>query len=306
MKVAVIGLGKLGLIHLRIYKESKAIEKIYIVDTDKKALTGLNFTAYSDYRSILGKIDLVSIATPTPSHFEIARFFLKNKIPVLVEKPITEGAKEAEKLIRISQKNKTLLFVGHVERYNNAYLKVKEKIKNPLFIECHRLSPYPQRSLDISVVLDLMIHDLDIILDFVADKIEKIDAKGVKVLSDKEDIANCRIKFKKGCVANITSSRISSKKERKIRIFMPNKYISIDYANQSVEVYQKVKAQISHQTLAIDKEEPLKKEINHFIALVLKKDSDISYAKGARNALKTAKKIEKIIQSQKTAGKNIL
>ncbi|MCF7873972.1 MAG: Gfo/Idh/MocA family oxidoreductase [Candidatus Omnitrophica bacterium] len=296
LKVAVIGLGKLGSIHLRIYKESKDIEKIYLVDTDKKKLENHGLPAYSDYHDLKNKVDLVSIATPTSTHFAIASFFLKNKIPVLVEKPITKKPKQAEKLVKLAQKNKTLLFVGHVERYNSAYLKAKETIKNPLFIECHRLSPYPHRSLDVSVVLDLMIHDLDIILDLAQSKIKKIEAKGVKVLSETEDIANCRISFKKGCVANITSSRISSKKERKIRIFMPNKYISIDYANQSVEVYQKDKSQISCQTLKIEKEEPLKKEIGHFIHLVIKKDFDSSYAKAAKDALLAATKIEKILK----------
>ncbi len=296
LKAAVIGLGKLGSIHLRIYQESKKIEKIYIVDTDKEKLEKHNLPASSSYHNLVKKVDLVSIATPTPSHFKIAGFFLQNKIPVLVEKPITKNSRQAKKLINIAKKNNTLLFVGHVERYNSAYLKVKESIKNPLFIECHRLSPYPHRSLDISVVLDLMIHDLDIILDLVQDKIKKIDAKGVKVLSSAEDIANCRISFKNGCVANITSSRISSKKERKIRIFMQNKYISIDYARQSVEVYKKTGTKISHQNLTIEKEEPLKKEIDHFINLVIKKDSNSSYAESAKDALLAATKIEDIIK----------
>ncbi|MCF7871167.1 MAG: Gfo/Idh/MocA family oxidoreductase [Candidatus Omnitrophica bacterium] len=295
LKAAIIGLGKLGSIHLRIYKESKKIEKIYLVDTDKRALKEPGLPVYSDYRSLKDKVDLVSIATPTSTHFEIARFFLENKIPVLVEKPISKNPQEAKKLIKIAQKNKTLIFVGHVERFNSAYLKAKETIKNPLFIECHRLSPYPHRSLDISVVLDLMIHDLDIILDLASANIKKIEAKGVKVLSNTADIANCRISFKNGCVANITSSRISLKKERKIRIFMPNKYVSIDYANQSVDVYQKEKNQISQQTLKIEKKEPLKKEINHFIEMVDKKSFDISSAQGAKNALLAAAEIEKII-----------
>lgn len=296
LKAGVIGVGKLGAIHLRIYQESKEIGEIHLVDTDKAVLKNYDFKTYTDYKQIKNKVDLVSIATPTSSHFEIARFFLENKIPVLIEKPITDDLKKAEKLIKIAKKNKTLIFVGHVERYNSAYLKIKKSIKNPLFIECHRLSPYPMRSLDVSVVLDLMIHDLDIILDLVNDKVKKIEAKGVKVLSSREDIANCRIDFKKGCVANITSSRISSKKERKIRIFMPNKYVSLDYANQSVEVYQKDNNKISHCALTIEKEEPLKKEIDFFLNLVIKKDHNIAYAQAAKNALEAASKIENLIK----------
>lgn len=295
LKVGVIGLGKLGSIHLRIYNESPNIEKIYLVDTRQEILAKYNLPSFINYKKIKNKVDLVSIATPTSSHFEIASFFLANKIPVLIEKPITKDVKKAEKLIKIAKKNKTLIFVGHVERYNSAYLKVKETIQNPLFIECHRLSPYPQRSLDVSVVLDLMIHDLDIILDLVQDKVKKIQAKGVRVLSETKDIANCRLQFQKGCVANITSSRISSKKERKIRIFMPNKYISLDYAAQSVEVYQKENGKIIQNSLKIEKKEPLKKEIYHFISLVTKKAFTAAYAEKAKDALKTAAKIEKLI-----------
>ena len=298
MKVGVIGIGKLGSIHLRIYKEIKGIEKIFIVDTDKRKLTphpGIG--SLKDYKQLKGKVELVSVATPTSTHFEIAKFFLENKVPVLVEKPLTQNVKEAEKLVEISKKNKTLLFVGHVERYNNAYLAIKKIITTPLFIECHRLSPYPHRSLDVSVVLDLMIHDLDIILDLVKDKVRRVEAKGVKVLSRCEDIANARITFRKGCVANVTSSRISAKNERKIRIFMPNVYISLNYAQQTVEIYQKLKKKIIKKTLPINKEEPLKNEILIFVNLVKKKSFSLEYAINAKDALKLALKIQKNIEN---------
>ncbi|MBU1366713.1 MAG: Gfo/Idh/MocA family oxidoreductase [Candidatus Omnitrophica bacterium] len=295
--VGIIGIGKLGSIHLRIYKELKEIEKIYLVDINQKNLAPhKNLPSFKNYRELKNKVDLVSIATPTPTHFEIAKFFLETKIPVLVEKPLTMNYKRAEKLIEISKKKKTLLFVGHVERYNNAYIAVKKIVKDPLFIECNRLSPYPYRSLDTSVVSDLMIHDLDIILSLVKDKIKKIEAKGVKVLSTSEDIANARITFEKGCVANITSSRISSKKERKIRIFMPNCYISLDYAQQTVEIYQKLKKKIVKKILPIEKEQPLQKEIADFLNLVKKGNFNIESAEQAKDAIKLACKIEKIIK----------
>ncbi|MCQ9204753.1 MAG: Gfo/Idh/MocA family oxidoreductase [Omnitrophica bacterium] len=298
MKAGIIGIGKLGSIHLRIYKELKEISKIYLVDIDKKKLAAHNYLAtFNDYKQLKDKVNLVSIATPTPSHFKIAKFFLENKIPVLVEKPLTQNAKEAEKLVEISRKHKTLLFVGHVERYNNAYLAIKKIITTPLFIECHRLSLYPHRSLDTSVVLDLMIHDLDIILDLLKDKVKKVEAKGVKVLSPSQDIANARITFSKGCVANITSSRISTKKERKIRIFMPNLYISLDYAQQTVEIYRKIKKKIIKKILTINKEEPLKKEIAAFVNLVKTKSFSLEYADKAKDALKLALKIQKIIEN---------
>ena len=297
LKVGIIGVGRLGSIHLRIYNELKGIDKIYLVDTSNDALRQWpDYQHFADYRQLIDKVDLVSIATPTAMHFEIAQFFLKNSIPVLVEKPLTQNLNEAKKLIDLSKKNKTLLFVGHVERYNNAYLAIREIIKDALFIECHRLSPYPHRSLDISVILDLMIHDLDIILYLIKDRIKKIQAKGVRVISSTEDIANARITFAGGCVANITSSRISDKKERKMRIFMPNCYISMDYAKQEVQIYKKTENTINKEILQINKEEPLKKEIHDFVTLVSKNEFIIEFAEKAKDALALACKIEKIIK----------
>lgn len=297
MKVGIVGIGKLGSIHLRIYKEIKEIEKIYLVDADKERLANhQELESFSDYRKLKGKVDLVTISSPTFTHFEIAKYFLNLKIPALVEKPITQKSGEAEKLIEIAKNNKTLLRVGHVERYNNAYLAIKKIVNAPLFIECHRLNPYPNRSLDISVVLDLMIHDLDIILDLVRDDIKKVEAKGVKILSASEDIANARITFKKGCVANITASRISAKRERKIRIFLENCYISLDYAEQKAEIYQKINNQIQSQNLAINKEEPLKKEIMDFVDAVKERKFEIEDAVKAKDALKLALRIEKTMK----------
>lgn len=295
LNVGVIGIGKLGNIHLRIYSELKEISKIYIADTDPLALAQHpTYPAFTNYKALADKVNLVSIVTPTNTHFEIARFFLERGIPVLLEKPITQNVTQALKLLSIAQKNKTLFFVGHVERYNNAYLAIKKIVDKPLFIECHRLSPFPGRSLDIGVILDLMIHDLDIVLDLVKDKIKRVDAKGVKVISSTEDIANTRITFAKGCVANITASRISAKKERKIRIFMPNCYISLDYAGQEVEIFQKQNNTITKKTLPITKEEPLKKEIIEFINLVKRHSHDISYAQRAKDALALALRIQNL------------
>lgn len=284
--------------HLRICKEISRITKIYIVDTDASRLLPHNpIASFNDYRNLPQDIDAVNIVTPTSTHFEIAKFFLERKIPVFVEKPITSRLKEADTLLNTAKANKTLLFIGHVERYNNAYIAAKKLIKDPVFIECHRLSPYPHRSLDVGVVLDLMIHDLDIILDLLKDKITGVKAKGVKVISATEDIANVRLSFKKGCVANITASRISEKKERKIRIFMPNCYISLDYASQTTEIYQKESNHITKNVLPINKEEPLKNEILEFVNLVKTKTFDIDSAQGARNALELALKIQKLINT---------
>lgn len=299
MNVGIIGIGKLGTIHLRIYRELPGIDNIYLVDIDKEKLAAhAGLESFNNYRELAGKVDLVSIATPTATHFEIAKFFLGKRIPVLVEKPITQKLSQARALIKTAQAHKTLLVVGHVERYNNAYLAIKEMVHNPLFIECHRLSPYPNRSLDISVVLDVMIHDLDIILDLVRDKIRRIDAKGVTILSENADIANVRLTFKNGCIANITASRISAKRERKIRIFLNHCYISLDYAEQKGEIYQKIQGQIKNQMLDINKEEPLKKEIVEFVDAVKARSFRLDEAIKAKDALALALKIQKIIDIQ--------
>lgn len=302
MKAGIVGVGKAGSFHLKALRRLKVIKNIYPVDIDPQKLSQYKKEgeeAFSDYKNLKGKVDFVVIATPTSIHFEVARFFLDNKIPVLVEKPLANSLTEADKLISLSQKNKTLLFVGHIERYNNAYIYTKNLIKNPEFIECHRLSMYPYRSLDISVVLDLMIHDLDIILDITKDKVKKIDAVGVKVLSGYEDIANARITFQKGCIANVTASRVSKEQVRKFRVFSSNAYISIDYATQEVEIYQKIKDEIRKKVLRIQKEEPLKKELDEFINLVKKRALSYSSSQKARDALALALKIQALIKKNK-------
>lgn len=295
MNIGIIGLGKLGGLHLKFYKENKQVKKIYLVDIDKEKLKLYNdLPAFDNYRCLENKVDAVSIATPTHTHFEIASFFLKKKIPTLLEKPISQNPLEAKKLTHLASLKKTLLFIGHVERYNQAYRKIKNLIKNPLFIECHRISHYPYRSLDISVVKDIMIHDLDILTHLIKEKITRIEAKGVCVLSSHVDIANARLKFSNGCVANITASRISDKKERKLRIFTSSCYISLDYAQQKAEIYRKKHQKIEKKVIQ-SQGEPLKEEINEFLRLAKKNTFSRQYFSSAAEAIKIASRIEKII-----------
>lgn len=298
MRIGLIGMGMMGSIHHRIFKGFRQIQKIFLVDTDPEKLASYGETHYKNYHSLLGKVDAVSIASPTPTHFEIAQFFLRNKIPVLIEKPIASTIFQADKLLSLSKKNNTLIFIGHVERYNNAYIAAQKIVRKPKFIECHRLSPYPFRSLEVSVVLDLMIHDLDIILDIVNDKVKRIESTGVGVLSSTIDIANVRITFANGCIANVTASRISKEKVRKFRVFFHNHYISLDYANQKVEIYKKDNGAISSQTLAIEKEQPLQRELEEFIRLAQQKRFSSRSAVAARNALSLALKIQKQITNK--------
>ncbi|MBN2483790.1 MAG: Gfo/Idh/MocA family oxidoreductase [Candidatus Omnitrophica bacterium] len=295
MNAGIIGVGNLGSIHLRILRGIKSVKKIYLVDIDPGKLHAYPEDKLSDYRQLNGKVDFVIVAVPTSLHYPISRFFLEHKIPVLVEKPLTNRLNEAKSLIHLAKKHHTLLEVGHVERYNNALISSKKFIKSPRFIECHRLSPYPWRSLDIGVVLDLMIHDLDIILDIVKDKVKKIEAVGVNVLSGYEDIANARLTFSKGCIANITASRISHERLRKFRVFSQNSYLSLDYANQKVDIYRKESNRIEKKSLDIKKGESLKNEDSEFVQSVKRKMFSLSSCNKAMDALALALKIQKII-----------
>ena len=243
LKIAVIGTGHLGKEHARIYSEIPEVSLVGVVDIDKNTGEAVaqrcNTKYYSSFKDILNKADAASVAVPTKSHYEITKELLKNGIHVLVEKPMTGTVSEAEDLIKLSKETSTILQPGYIERFNPAIEAIQKLDITVKFIECHRLSPFTFRSADIGVVLDLMIHDIDIILDLSKSKVKKIDAVGVGVISDKEDIANARIQFENGCVANITASRVSFEPMRRIRLFSENSYISLDYQKQEALIYKK-------------------------------------------------------------------
>ena len=299
INLAVVGVGRLGEIHAKIYKELDNVNLVAVCDIDKEKLekvaTSLGVAGVANYKDLLGKIEAVSIAVPTNLHFKVASEFLKHKVHALVEKPFTTNLGEADKLIRLAQKNRLILQVGHVERFNSAFAATQKIIRNPKFIECHRLSPFPNRSLDIGVVLDLMIHDIDIVLGLVNSPIKKIEAVGVHVLTSFEDIANARITFKNGCICNLTASRVSDEWMRKIRIFLENAYISLDYKNEEAFIYKKEGTSISKESLPIEKEQPLQKELSHFIACVLENKEPLVSGQVARAALCVALEIQKQI-----------
>ncbi len=299
IRVGVIGTGYLGSIHAKLYKEIADCQLVAICDTDTSRLqdvsSKLGIPGYLDYKELFQKVDAVSIVVPTRLHYKIAAEFIKNKIPVLVEKPFTSTLKEADSLIKLAQKNNVILQVGHVERFNSAFAATKELIQDPKFIECHRLSSFPNRSLDIGVVLDLMIHDIDIILGLVNSPIKRVEAVGVEVLTQFEDIANARVTFKNGCVCNLTASRISDESLRKIRIFLKNAYISLDYKNEEAFIYKKTSAGITKDKLPIEKEQPLKKELASFIDCLANKKCPVVSGEQARQALALALLIRKKI-----------
>ena len=302
--VGVVGTGYLGSLHAKLYKEipSCSLEALCDLDQDKlQRLSGeLAVAGFSDYRQLFGKVEAVSIAVPTKLHHQIALDFLKHNIHTLVEKPFTNNLREADSLIRQADKSRLILQVGHVERFNSAFSSTKQFFKDPYFIECHRLSSFPNRSLDIGVVLDLMIHDIDIILGLVNSPLKKIEAVGVNVLTPFEDIANARITFKNGCVANLTASRISDEVMRKIRIFLKDAYISLDYKNEQAFIYKKDAQGIVKEPLSIEKDQPLKKELSSFIDCILGHQQPIVNGEVARQALAVALKIrDQIWKKQK-------
>ena len=317
LNIVVIGAGHLGEFHIKLLKSSKLFNLIGFFDTNKSRVKeiidkyNINFFEIDKISSL---VDAVIISTPTSFHYETAVKFLNNKKHVFVEKPITSTIEQANKLIEIKKNNKLIGQVGHVERFNSAFLNIKNSL-NPMFIESHRLSSYPSRGTDVSVVLDLMIHDIDIVLSLVDSKITKISANGTKIISSSPDIANARIEFENGCVANLTSSRLSLKKMRKMRVFQTDSYISLDFDSGSSEII-KIKdfdgknkyAMTIHDSEGVEKEiqiENVKNEKinsieeehkNFYYSIINKEDPIVSFEKG-RNALKLAIEILKIIEN---------
>ena len=305
IKIGVVGTGHLGSIHAQIYKELENCALVAVCDTDKGQLAEisqrLNVPGYTDYGELLDKVDAVSIATPTKLHYQIAYDFLKHNIHALVEKPFAPNLKEADSLIKIAKKNRLILQVGHIERFNSAFAATQKLIQEPKFIECHRLSPFPHRSLDIGVVLDIMIHDIDIILGLVPSQIKKIESVGVNVLTQFEDIANARITFKNGCVANLTASRVSDEFMRRIRIFQKDTYISLDYKDAKASVYKKTGLSIAKEDLPIEKEQPLQKELRSFLDCIIEHQEPLVSGTVARQALAVALVIQKQIWQKNTS-----
>lgn len=295
LRVGVIGTGRLGSIHTRVYKELDSVELVGVCDTSKEKLELLagqfNTPKFSSHKDLIGKVDAVSIAVPTNQHYQIAKDFINKGVNVLIEKPITNNLTQAKELTKLAKKNRITMQVGHVERFNSAFSAIEPIVDNPRFIECHRLSPFPHRSLDIGVVLDVMIHDIDIVLGLVKSDVKHVDAVGVPVLTFYEDIANVRLTFKNGCVCNLTASRISDESMRKIRIFLTDAYISLDYVSQEASLYKKENGRIIGNPLPIEKEEPLKKEIESFIDCIINHKTPLVSGLDAYQALHLADQI---------------
>ena len=297
---AVVGVGYLGRFHAEKYASSAKATLIGVVDIDEARATeiaaSVGVEAFTDYRELFGRVRCVSIAVPTGFHYRVARDFIDAGIDVLVEKPLTADINEARELVRAAKANNVLLQVGHLERFNPAIRRLEGVIKDPKFVECHRLAPFVERGTDVDVVLDLMIHDIDVIASLVRAPVERVEAVGVPVLTDKPDIANARIKFANGCIANVTSSRVSLKRERKIRFFQPDAYISIDYDQRKAQIFYKPAPgagwlDIRHETVEIKEGDALADEIESFLDCVGSRNLPLVGGAEALRALEIASTI---------------
>jgi predicted dehydrogenase len=306
IRVAVIGVGHLGRHHARILSELPGARLTAVVDTIEEraraAAEPSGAAVLTDYRALQNNVDAITIAVPTELHRDIAQPFLERGIPVLVEKPMARSLAEADDLLQAARKSNAVLAVGHTERYNPAIAAILPLVSRPRFIEVHRLGAFPDRSLDIDVVFDLMIHDLDVILSLVRSPVSAIEAVGVPVLTTRYDIANARLRFEDGCIANITASRISRERVRKIRFFQQDAYISIDYAAQEVEGYRLVRRDgarpdIQGGQLPVQREEPLKRELADFVGAVREKRAPLVTGEDGRRALALAQAIAERMES---------
>lgn len=313
IRTAVIGVGHLGQHHARNFAQNDKCQLVYVCDANRdqaqKIAKMWGAKATTDYRDVIGHVDAVSIATPTVTHYEIAMAMLEANIHCLVEKPICNTVVSAGKLAIAASSRDLILQVGHIEHFNMAVQKFMDIVNTPRFIECHRLGPFNPRVKDVGVVLDLMIHDIDIILRIVRSPIVNIEAVGVPIVTEREDIANARITFKSGCIANVTVSRVTPKPLRKLRVFQDDAYVSLDYQKQSMEVYKRMpnpdyerpgdpRFLIDSKKVRIKREEPLKLELDHFLDCVIRGRTPHTTGEHAMEALDVVIQItDKIKQS---------
>ncbi len=309
LKCAVIGAGYLGKFHAEKYASLKDCELVAVVDVNAEAAQTVaakhGALALTDYQSLLGQVDAVSIVVPTTLHHKVSLDFLRAGSHVLVEKPITVTVEEADELIAVAREQNVILQVGHLERFNPAVRGIENLEEKPLFIESHRLSPFNPRANDVSVVLDLMIHDIDIILALVDSEVARIDASGTAVLTKGTDIANARITFENGCVANVTASRISMKMERKMRMFRPCSYTSVDFQNRIVvkhktgdkEMFPGIPEIVTEESV-FENGDALLEEIKHFVNCIKTGEKPLVSGEAGRKALATAIEISKFLINQ--------
>lgn len=305
LRVGVVGVGSLGRHHARILAALDGVQLVGVVDIDREradaAAQATGAAPFHDFRDLFERVDAVTLAVPTVLHREMAVAFLDRGTPVLVEKPIARSIGEADEMVAAANRARAVLAVGHTERYNPAVAAVRPLLTTPRFIEVHRLGVFPERSLDIDVVFDLMIHDLDVVLSIVPAPVERIEAVGVPVLTPRVDIANVRLRFEDGCIANLTASRISRDRVRKMRLFQPDAYISIDFAAREAEAWRLVRRDgrdpvIEGGKLPVAAEEPLARELADFVDAVRHRRPPVVTGEQGREALRLAERIAEEIE----------
>ncbi|MFQ5864804.1 MAG: Gfo/Idh/MocA family oxidoreductase [bacterium] len=321
IRVGQVGVGHLGVHHCSVLTEIADAELVGVFDIDfeksRRVARAHGVRAFSELPELLAQVHALIVAVPTRHHFEIAEAALSSKVHVFVEKPITATVAEADELIRLAEKEQLILQVGHIERFNPAWQALASERLNPMFIEAHRLASFDPRGTDVTVVLDLMIHDLDLVLSIVPSPIKRIDASGVSVVSSEIDIANARIQFENGCVANVTASRISQKKMRKMWLFQKDAYISVDFFRRFSEVFRLVKGStttkngqvrslealmnknhIIHERLVTDAQDPLKTELEAFLESITSGEEPLVDGVTGQKVLELATEIMGIIEEQ--------
>jgi len=308
IKVVVVGVGHLGSRHARIYSELPGVELVGVLDSDPERTEEIaeqyHCQPFAKLAEIPSSVEAISVVVPTDRHYEVAAELMERGYHLLIEKPITDNVSHARELLRVAERSNLLLQVGHVERFNPGILEIEKIVKTPRFIECHRNAPFQPRGTEVGVVLDLMIHDLDIILYLVSSPVASLEAVGATILSQHEDIANARIKFKNGCIANITTSRVSPAKMRKIRIFQDDAYISLDYMAQTAQIYRKEAGRIFADELQIPRGEPLKLELESFVEAVRLGGKPQVPAEGSLAALEVAVAVtDDVAKSEKRLAK---
>jgi DUF1009 family protein/predicted dehydrogenase len=308
-RVGVAGVGYLGQYHSEKYAALEEANLVAVADVDsdraREIADRFSCEPFTSHRALIGKVDAVSVVVPTTEHYQVARDFLEAGIHVLVEKPITATLREADALIRLANANDLILQVGHLERFNPAVIAARDHVHQPFFVESHRLASFTERGTEVDVILDLMIHDIDIILSLVPSPLEDLRAGGVRVLTPHTDIANVRLEFLSGCIANVTASRISAKKMRKIRIFQPDSYLSIDCAEEEVEIFRKFPErdangfpEIEYQQLPVADTDPLEAQLLAFLRSARTGERPMVSGEEGRKALEVATRVSELIQER--------
>lgn len=309
IRIAVVGAGHLGRFHSQKFSKITDCELVAICDVDggkaKAVADEVHSHAETDYKKLIGRVDAIMVATPTTNHYEVAKFFLQNGVHVQVEKPLTESVVEAKELCRLAKDNKLVLQVGHVERFNPALVAAKDKLGIPLFIECHRLAPFKPRSIDVDVVLDLMIHDLDVVMSLIKSPVKSVSAIGTPVLTKTVDIANVRLEFESKAIANLTASRVSLNSMRKFRVFQRSQYLSIDFGSGEVNLTTKTgdwkfgeDPPLAMENWNLEKGDALMVEDQAFIDAVLQKKPCLVTGEDGLRALEVAELIRADIQKR--------